>query len=93
MYVPPSRTNTHELRKQMPPPAPAQRTNTQSRPAPITTASTHRIIPSESMTAPSSPTVHQRFVLTDPVAASYLQVGVLAIASYFPHHHIHRKPL
>jgi hypothetical protein len=73
MYVPPSRTNTHELRKQMPPPAPAQRTNTQSRPALITTASTHRIIPSESMTAPSSPTVHQRFVLTDPVAASYLQ--------------------
>ncbi|KNG51914.1 sin3 complex subunit [Stemphylium lycopersici] len=74
----PSRTHTEkELRKQMPPlqTTSIQRQNSaQSRPQPAPKAPTSDMLPDEAkIKSPTSPAGHQRFVLTDLVAARYIE--------------------
>ncbi|KAI4916043.1 hypothetical protein J4E90_004489 [Alternaria incomplexa] len=72
------RTHTEkELRDQMPPlqtTSTQRKTPAQSRPQPLSKAPTTEMIPEEArIKSPTSPAGHQRFVLTDVVAARYIE--------------------
>ncbi|RII07318.1 Sin3 complex subunit (Stb2) [Alternaria sp. MG1] len=74
----PSRTHSErELRHQMPPlqtTSTHRKTTAQSRPQPASKAPTSDMIPDEArIKSPTSPAGHQRFVLTDVVAARYIE--------------------